>query len=207
MKERPILFNGEMVRAILAGTKIQTRRIAKLNASGRAQLKGKNWHVEDPDVGNACPLGQVGDRLWVRETWASPHACDHLPPRLMQNDTRFHYAATENRGGLLWRPSIHMPRCASRITLEVTSVHIERLQEISRSDAIAEGTEWNRCPTHQTIESMEAQHIARKIGMQAHCESDIDYVGGYRQLWNSIYKNWDENPYVWVIEFKKVDLA
>ena len=220
MKERPLLFNGEMVRAILAGTKIQTRRIAKLNASGRAQLKCKNWHVEDPDVGNACPLGQVGDRLWVRETFIQGWETnawgdiDRYDESGNEKPIKTWYRADgnidwEDADGEFcentpWRPSIHMPRSASRITLEITSVHIERLQEISRSDAIAEGTEWNRCPTHQTIESMEAQHIARKIGMQSHYESDIDYVGGYRQLWNSIYKNWDENPYVWVIEFKRI---
>ena len=175
--ECPILFNGEMIKAILDGRKTQTRRIVKLNDSERAQLNGKNWHLDDPNAVLACPLGQVGDRLWVRETWAGPHAYDHLPPRLVPANTRFHYAATEDRGGLLWRPSIHMPRVASRITLAITEVRLERLQQIRNCDCVLEGVD-------------DRLELARNK---------------FQSLWNQIYGNWDANPWVWVIEFKPIN--
>ena len=154
MKERPILFSAPMVRAILDGRKTVTRRIFKpdrmtwdangryttyamrggeLSTTGSGPFKPSSWL-------HYCPYGQPGeDRLYVRETWAAPHAYDHLPPRLIPQDARIHYAATEDRGGLLWRPSIHMPRWASRITLEVTGVRVETLGVISHEDALAEG--------------------------------------------------------------------
>ena len=124
----------------------------------------------------------------VRETWAAPHAYDHLPPRLIPKDARIHYAATEDRGGLLWRPSIHMPRAASRITLEVTGVRVERLQDISEADAIAEG-----CGMLKPY-SDHWQH--RDVAKEE-----------YRLLWESINGpgSWDANPWVWVIEFRRVE--
>lgn len=118
----------------------------------------------------------------MRETWAAPHAYDHLPPRLIPQSARFHYAATEDRGGLRWRPSIHMPRVASRITLEVTEVRVERLQAISRGDAMAEG-----CPF-------------------ANMAAGPDPRDWYRDLWNEINGAgaWDLDPFVWVVAFKVV---
>ena len=165
-----------MVRAILDGRKTVTRRIVKAR-----DLEWMDVHqgLREPDNAERCPYGQPGgDRLWVRETWAAPHAYDHLPPRLIPQDARIHYAATEDRGGLLWRPSIHMPRWASRITLEITGVRVERLQDISEADAISEGTPFP-------------------------CGG---WVGGYQKLWESIPGpgSWDLNPWVWVVEFKRV---
>ena len=180
MKERPILFSAPMVRALLAGTKTQTRRIVKAR-----DLEWMDVHqgLREPDNAERCPYGQPGgDRLYVRETWAAPHAYDHLPPRLIPQDARIHYAATEDRGGLLWRPSIHMPRWASRITLEVTGVRVERLQDISEADAIAEGVYTDpACPAYDA----------------------------YAQLWDEIngLGSWEANPWVWVVGFHRINGA
>ena len=199
MNERPILFNAPMIRAILANTKTQTRRIFKpdrmtwdangrytthamrggeLSITGSGPFKPSSWL-------HYCPYGQPGeDRLYVRETWAAPHAYDHLPPRLIPQDARIHYAATEDRGGLLWRPSIHMPRWASRITLKVASVRVERLQDISEADAIAEGV---RNSLH-----LPGGRFARE---------------NFEHLWWTINGDgsWESNPWMWVIEFKRVE--
>ena len=204
MKESPILFSAPMVRALLAGTKTQTRRIFKpdrmtwdangryttyamrggeLSTTGSGPFKPSSWL-------HYCPYGQPGeDRLYVRETWAAPHAYDHLPPRLIPQDARIHYAATEDRGGLLWRPSIHMPRWASRITLEITGVRVERLQDISEADAQAEGC---------------ALECMTPIGDDS--GSAIHGPGGYIALWESINGpgSWDLNPWVWVVEFRRL---
>lgn len=130
-----------------------------------------------------------GDRLYVRETWAAPHAYDHLPPRLIPKDARIHYAATEDRGGLLWRPSIHMPSWASRITLEITGVRVERVQEIDIADASAEGV------------TDTGSLILDKAGNE-----QGGPIAEYAVLWESINGpgSWEQNPWVWVIEFKPV---
>lgn len=216
MKERPIIFSGAMVRALLAGAKTQTRRVVKPQPA-------KGWAFEIPPVFGRitshhpkkgrfgvfvrhgvgtdfpmidlipCPYGQPGGggRLYVREAWAAPHAYDHLPPRLIPKDARIHYAATEDRGGLLWRPSIHMPRWASRITLEITSVRVERLQDISEADAQAEG--WTRRPEVST-------------DPQVHKEAARDW---FMDLWESINGpgSWEANPWVWVVDLRSVEVA
>ena len=209
MKERPILFNAPMIRAILANTKTQTRRIFKpdrmtwdangrytthamrggeLSTTGSGPFEPSSWL-------HYCPYGQPGgDRLYVRETWAAPHAYDHLPPRLIPQDARIHYAATEDRGGLLWRPSIHMPRWASRITLEITSVRVERLQDISEADAVAEGCKPIR------PELVQDGLIVRP-GRSA--------VEEFRLVWEQIHGggSWEKNPFVWVVTFRRIDHA
>ena len=209
MKEKPILFSGPMIRAILANTKTQTRRIFKpdrmtwdangryttyamrggeLSTTGSGPFKPSSWL-------HYCPYGQPGeDRLYVRETWAAPHAYDHLPPRLIPQDARIHYAATEDRGGLLWRPSIHMPRHASRITLEVTGVRVERLQDISEADAVAEGCKPIR------PELVQDGLIVRP-GRSA--------VEEFRLVWEQIHGggSWEKNPFVWVVTFRRIDHA
>ena len=209
MKERPILFSAPMVRALLAGTKTQTRRIFKpdrmtwdangryttyamrggeLSTTGSGPFKPSSWL-------HYCPYGQPGeDRLYARETWAAPHAYDHLPPRLIPQDARIHYAATEDRGGLLWRPSIHMPRWASRITLEVTGVRVERLQDISEADAVAEGCKPIR------PELVQDGLIVRP-GRSA--------VEEFRLVWEQIHGggSWEKNPFVWVVTFRRIDHA
>jgi hypothetical protein len=188
VKERPILFSAPMVRALLAGTKTQTRR----ELAPDLFVSGGGAVVRMVSVGPAttgiqevrCPYG--GSRLWVRETWAAPHTYDHLPPRLIPQDARIHYAATEERGGLLWRPSIHMPRWASRITLEVTGVRVERLQDISIADAMAEGV----VETNANLRGLEP------------C---MEWRYAYEDLWRQINgpDSWDANPWVWVIEFRR----
>jgi len=138
--ERPILFSGEMVLAILDGRKTQTRRIVKLNHAGRAQLDGHNWHLGDPNAIKACPYGRPGDRLWVRETWMPDHTQELIGAQEIWRDI-YHYRADipiDIASGMgRWRPSIHMPRVASRIDLLIKDVRTERLQQISTEDAVA----------------------------------------------------------------------
>lgn len=187
-----------MVRALLAGSKTQTRRIVKAR-----DLEWMDVHqgLREPDNAERCPYGQPGDqllcsghriggdRLYVRETWAAPHAYDHLPPRLIPQDASIHYAATEDRGGLLWRPSIHMPRWASRITLEVTSVRVERLQDIDLADALAEGISDTGALILDSAGNEQGGPIAE-----------------YAVLWEQINGSgsWAANPWVWAVEFKPV---
>ena len=207
MKYRPILFSGPMVRAILEGRKTQTRRVVtiprELHCEEGHSGPGSYMFLNDcPQEGVAflkCPYGVPGDRLWVRETWAAPHAYDGMPPRTIPGAANWHYAATEERGGLLWRPSIHMPRWASRITLEVVSVRVERLQSISAQDAVAEGIELERWKT--------GEYPAVDMGMEwdAHVLREA-----YRRLWESINGTrpgfaWADNPWVWAVEFKRVE--
>lgn len=176
-RERPILFSAPMVRAILDGAKTQTRRVCKLNV--RAGMP-------EPELQSllaCCPYGQPGDRLWVRETWAVSHAIDHLKPReVPRGASMVYYAATENTGGLLKRPSIFMPRWASRITLEITGMRVERLQDISRGDAMAEG-----CPFPNMANGADPRQW-------------------YADLWQQINGrgSWGTNPWVWVVAFRKL---
>ena len=184
MSERPILMSAPMVRSILAGKKTQTRRIVKGQYSGLPHMVGDDVAFLDkgrrtgPD--QRCPYGVPGDRLWVRETHCAFER-GHV-----------HYAADftrdpkgEREHGVRWTPSIHMPRWASRITLEITDVRVERLQEISEADAIAEGTAPYRLPVHPAREALR-------------------HVDGYAQLWDSINGagSWAANPWVWVVSFK-----
>ncbi len=197
MRERPILFSAPMVRAILAGTKTLTRRIVKMKTHHQIEERdnGTPWPwmydgERDADSWMACPHGVRGARLYVREAWAAPHAYDHLPPRLIPHDARIHYAATEDRGGLRWRPSIHMPRWASRITLEVTGVRVEQLQEISYEDARAEGVEfWRNDGTLTELPPCSEHRYA------------------FEDLWTSINgaDSWNANPWVWVVSFRRLD--
>ncbi len=212
VKERPILFSGEMVMAILDGRKTMTRRVIK----PQPEVKYANvWFNRDtrmfdfrrcsPWSSIRCPYGQPGDRLWVRETWQdfcpmwNGSWCGHGTLEGIKQDHRPVYKADpdelwlrgngdEKKPPCRWRPSIHMPRWASRITLEITDVGVERVQEISKGDAIDEGVlseghpEWDGNPDEP----------------QRH----------FRLLWDSINAKrgfgWDKNPFVWVISFKKV---
>ena len=207
-KERPILFSGEMVRAILDGRKTKTRRVVKhIPALG---APGEWCHRADTDdfkhiTGHChffCPYGVPGDRLWVRETWATCRYCNDRPPRETNNHgLPFWYAAdntvrytgaTEGGPGFMtrgnWRPSIHMPRWAIRIMLEIVSVRVERLNEISQVDAQAEGIQWQNCAW----------------GEQGRSHA----WAAYKDLWERINGpgSWAINPWVWVIEFKSVEV-
>lgn len=222
MRERPILFNADMVRAVLDGRKTQTRRIVKwrgLDESLNLQFSGlrpsneaKGWVIEAQSRTSSewrcqptpCPFGAPGDRLWVRETWSVvSHAfdddglmIDYKPDRpakavhekpfgngyysghaIYAADGGFTWGDDDGcvDGRSCWKPSIHMPRWASRITLEITGVRVERLQDISVADMQAEGMRWRE---------------------------EFPY------LWETIYgeESWKANPWVWVIEFKRVEV-
>lgn len=197
MTERPILFSAPMVRAIIEGTKTQTRRVVKLRHGADVVVtNGRVWKPARVDYAGYvdCPYGQPGDRLWVRETFAivprTAYRCSAgvqqvLRPDDDQDAAIFREGWTRSRGGFSWRSSIHMPRWASRILLEVVSVRVERLNDISERDCWAEGCEG----------------------------SDDDVTGGisgyneYAALWESINGagSWNSNPWVWVIEFRRIE--
>lgn len=222
MKERPILFSGEMVRAILEGRKSVTRRVIKpqpvlANDGLWDYWKGGEWQgAVDPGDGRfnfiqCCPYGMPGDRLWVREAWGSGdrfiYEGEQDPPRIVvyradgaamnyahDDDGYFIEAQDWNLNLVKWRPSIHMPRWASRITLEVVDVRVERVQEISDEDVLAEGVS-----------------ASQAVGVVVP-GSDITYPSlMFRDLWNSINAGrgfgWDADPWVWCVEFKRVEAA
>lgn len=189
MTERGMIFNGDMVRAILNGRKTQTRRPIKWKQTRFTEIgereDGSKWPWSEDaehacDFWHPCPFGAVGDRIWVRETWARYN--------IDQNSHDIAYRATtpadwpeEGR----WRPSIHMPRWASRILLEITDVRVERLNSISEEDAGREGYPAAPSP----------------YGGQ------MDKWLWFRQLWDGIYpeQSFKHNPWVWVISFKRVE--
>lgn len=178
MRERPILFSGPMVRALLDGRKTQTRRVVKpqpVDPFDGAQLRTA---VSAYALAGPCPYGEPGDRLWVRETWAKAGE---------QGDRVEYRADTADPKAGKWRPSIFMPSWASRITLEVESVRVERLQDISEADARAEGV----TPAPFT-----------KAGRAAH----LVHVEAFESLWGSINgpDSWAANPWVWVVAFRRV---
>lgn len=242
MKERPIIFSGPMVRAILAGQKTQTRRVVKVrDQRDHAVGEGFSWRpgpTRDqwwtfkpcderqclqgngdpiPEYATRCPYGAPGDRLWVRETWAveelgepeadvvvyradgqcrtwgrlyrpgdaepdQPRLYDSLPWGLRDLES----AQPNVRWIKRWRPSIHMPRWASRLTLEVTAVRVERVQEISMADCAAEGIP---CPD---------------LG-----DANEDPRPDFAALWDSINAKrghpWESNPWVWVVAFRRIE--
>lgn len=192
MTTRPILFSGPMVRAILAGTKMQTRRKLKFQEWNDAIIKRHPRQKAD------VPFA-VGDILWVRETWAAPHGFDTLKPSEIENGMPVHYAATaelggtNNLGGLIGRPSIFMPRWASRLTLEVTDVRVERLNDISHEDALAEGVTKIRDHCY-VIKGFDYD----TAGL---CHSSP--VTPYAKLWDHINGDgaWEANPFVVAVSF------
>ena len=199
MKERPILFSGAMGRALLADAKTQTRRVVKMESHQQIEQRddGRDWPwmydgERDADYWMACPYGQPGDRLWVREAWRAELTWNTTKPSEIPDEAALWYEAddqprnngrgTKFKGKL--RSSIHIPRAASRITLEITSVRVERLQNISEADAIAEGV---RNSLH-----LPGGRFARE---------------NFEHLWWTINGDgsWESNPWVWVIEFKRVE--
>ena len=196
MRSTPVIFSAEMVRAILDGKKTQTRRLIKsyISENIRSGMSPLEWE----SVKKICPYGTRKDKLWVRETFVLESQVEHdqNPP---YSDGRPiggyedswlmpHYRATDQTPDLMyegsdepnckWKPSIFMPRWASRICLEIEDIWIERLQDISEEDAADEG-----------------------------CNLvNGSYVNPYKNLWQSIYgdDSWSENPWVWVVKFIKV---
>lgn len=245
MKERGMIFNSEMVRAILDGRKTQTRRIMKVqpesNQLGLLLITdstkhsdiGKYHWAESNATGNhvrsklfSSPFGAVGERIWVRETWATlgnEEGCyvdweDNLCKGDERSAARIYRASCEQRPGDYglwsipddaywkphtkehkfdgaWRPSIHMPRWASRILLEITDVRVERLNAISEEDARAEGIIDGGCLNCGEPEPCGCAN------------PEPDATDAFAYLWQSIYgqDNWNANPWVWVIEFKRVE--
>ncbi|EBV2147828.1 hypothetical protein DN191_18350 [Salmonella enterica subsp. enterica serovar Mikawasima] len=206
MKERGMIFNGEMVRAILEGRKSQTRRVLgtyqdavkfcpewDVNGKQIFIVLGEKDHTGMNPVITAipCPFGQPGDRIWVRETFRVHSRATDVATLVYRASVRNSWTEQTHRVPVAvcnkpatpekWTPSIHMPRWASRITLEITDVRVERLNSITESDAEAEGV------------------------------TDTGFgdllVDGFRYLWKSIYgdDSWQANPWVWVIEFKRVE--
>ena len=250
-KDRPILFSAPMVRALLASTKTQTRRIVKPQPPADKQRSAwyepgiMGWAQEEVPAQHwhrvRSPYGQPGDRLWVREAWGyfDPDCSGenqdddegpgmHDSPDLMEEGNplrnfwrrRVAYRATweEPKYGIgpdkpaRWRPSIHMPRWASRITLEVTDVRVERLQDISEADAQAEGIERLPAPViggwsglnRFTLKGMGAGACAGLVSWNAPTATEL-----YQRLWTEINgpESWDANPWVWAVSFRRVESA
>lgn len=212
MKARPILFSAPMIRALLDGTKTQTRRIVKPQPSDDADFVNMTWettpegyqHFTSTDKwwdesGNCmaedivtCPYGMPSDLLWVRESYykdnrfKTAHKADCNEADFIKSNELLCIK-------LPWKPSIHMPRCVSRITLEVTSVRVERLQDISESDAIAEG-----------IIHLETDYDGQKwYGIPDLGHGYPSAQLAYKALWESINGegSWEANPWLWVIDF------
>ena len=194
MKERPILFSGPMVRAILEGRKTQTRRILKRKfpfgeiETTVTSLGGCPVHFPDGTWEYEwCPYGLIGQHLWVRETWRT---AQHPFPIGYPYEYRATAEADMTPVDGKWKPSIFMPRAASRITLEITNIRCEQLFAISESDAIAEGVE--KCPDGSY------KHYGKTPGKYNFARFS------YTSLWDQINGEgaWEQNPFVWVIEFK-----
>jgi len=215
MKERPIIFSGEMVRAILVGLKTQTRRPVKHSIPlGILKIDEALTHS---DIERMCPFGRLGSKLWVRETYRVAAASGYMPENGPNKyEATIEYKSTYERpingnrmgrtvelpemnfagnlrvdGGVAWRPSIHMPRWASRITLEITDVRAERVQEIREKDSRAEGIFIKSYGDYQRKNNVAFWQI---------------YRHAFKEAWNSIYgpDAWDRNDWVWVIEFKRI---
>ena len=204
VKERPILFSGPMVRAILEGRKTQTRRVIKPKHEffvddghdGINRVYYPCYVTGEPEPQEIlCPYGSVGERLWVRETWAVvPKVSDDGPKHKAKGDgTGATWRAdwNGNPSGFPWKPSIHMPRWASRITLEVTGVRVERLNDISEADAYSEGV---TIPSHYKFASNGRPNDRNEARVT------------FETLWESINgpESWPLNPWVWVVEFKRI---
>lgn len=201
--KRPILFNGDMVRSILAGQKTQTRRPIKppfeINAKG--YLTRPDWR--GGRLGPyPCPFGKPGDRLWVKETFCKYYASETWPePKALYRADGITLCATDSEGKKQrWTPSIHMPRALSRITLEITDIRVERVQDISEEDARAEG-----------IEALDGRFVSADL-----CDTarwyDMNMEDArciYAHLWDTLYAarglGWGVNPLVWVVTFKRVE--
>jgi hypothetical protein len=205
IKERPILFSGPMVRAILEGQKTQTRRIAK----------GERWIIAIQDtapadsLGQVCPYGAPGERLWVREnfrakSWSADGGWGEIEYQaggaLLIDGAPWSFADAypEKHPADRWRPARFMPRWASRLLLQIESVKVERLNDISEADAIAEGISPLSSPAGWWAGSERKGQV----------EGFPTAKDAYSDLWDKINgdrANWASNPWVWVVEFKKVE--
>lgn len=208
MKERPILFSTSMVQSILAGRKTQTRRIVKPQPVPATAQDGFKF-LTIPGLGaldeyivKKCPYGQAGDLLWVRETFHEVPADAGCEMEGDDNYTGWRYKATwkkSNYNG--WKPSIHMPKAAARIWLQVKEVKVERLHDISEDDAIAEGVKKIGSRWFHYAPSPELLDYAAETGGIPICKSPIV---SFASLWVSINgkENFDSNPWLWVIKYE-----
>ena len=223
MKERGMIFNGEMVRAILDGRKTQTRRPIKWKQTRFTEIgereDGSKWPWSEDaehacDFWHPCPFGSVGDRIWVRETFQGPLFDYDLMDNYCKDPTPFkkpefcvykadgvpapEFYDADDELHCCWRPSIHMPRWASRILLEITNVRVERLNAISEEDAEAEGIDMEALYDSQDCYDCIAGH---------NMTGRPTVTGAFKYLWESIYgeESWKANSWVWVIEFKRVE--
>jgi len=218
VKERGIIFSGEMVQAVLEGHKTETRRVVRpqpwLHCDTFIVPKWI-WRKENDPFDftdnlvdaliKCCPYGAIGDKLWVRETWAVSRLLDDVPPRELEFLTTNHdfpqgticyradsYNGTNPLRGK-WRPSIHMPRWASRLTLEVTDVRAERLRDITAEDIMAEGI---RCKMPGTTAQLYTGDLPQDKSLRT----------AFVRLWDSLNKKrgfgYATNPWVWVVEFE-----
>ena len=210
MTERPIPFSAEMVLAILAGRKTQTRRVMKVQPPADAVVtvehyfpmvsnrRGEDWygpeifgaHWQDDEKGLRCPYGAPGDLLWVREAWRAPSQYDDLPPSRLPPGVDVKYIADASAPwASRYRHARFMPRWASRITLRIADVRVERLQDISEDDARAEGVK------PFTVKGWNGENgvvmTAREV---------------FADLWNDMHGPgaWEANPWVWAISFERV---
>lgn len=219
MKETGLIFKSPLVRAILEGRKTQTRRVVK-----RLPLRiNRDANAMEIDVANIengefakrvpCPMGKPGDRIYVREKWNPDPPCDGTwcytqwagcrqgqiegVPERFRSPEHCNFEASWQGSPMTWTPSIHMPKWAARIWLEVTGVRVERLQDISEKDAIAEGIERTEdffdCPCWRDYSEPE--------GPDASVCPD-DPIGSFQTLWESTGGDWAANPWVWVVDFK-----
>ncbi|EAA9058618.1 hypothetical protein HAY23_003150 [Salmonella enterica] len=215
MKERGMIFNGEMVRAIIDGRKTQTRRIMKpqpANDIARGTFpntEAYGWvstmkHKFGSTTAHFCPFGQPGDRIWVRETFRVHSRATDVATLVYKSSERQSWTEQTHRVPVSvcnkpaviekWTPSIHMPRWASRILLEITDVRVERLNTISEKEARSEGVGRLREGFWKNYQPGWTQH-------------QISARGSFVTLWKSIYgdESWYSNPWVWVIEFRRIE--
>ena len=212
--ERGMIFNAEMVRALLSGRKTQTRRIIKPQpeATLSGSLSGK-W-LSRPlnglllpkieDIAIHCPFGSVGDRIWVREAFRVHSRATDVATLVYKASERNSWTEQTHRVPVAvcnkpatpekWTPSLHMPRLASRILLEITDVRVERLNAINEHDAQAEGVAKLRGGFWKHYQPGWTQH-------------QLSARGSFVTLWKSIYgdESWNSNPWVWVIKFKRIE--
>lgn len=214
MKERPILFGGPMVKAIIEGRKTQTRRVCKIEVCAGNEEDGDLSARKQYLALTSCSFGVVGDRLWVRETWRpqysdgpagrqfyiefpgdapiQPPNYGYVPPDSGYGQKIYEIWKSHNH----WKPSIHMPRWASRITLEITEIRVQRLQDITANDAVAEGVPDNMFDCYGPACPL----CCNTLGCKGTRE-------GFEDLWDSINGKkhpWESNPWVWAISFKRV---
>lgn len=223
MKETPILFSSEMVRAIIAGSKTMTRRVVKKQPNSKAThfkyspvWKLEPWVAEfqyhdspcwEITDSYKCPYGKPGDLLWVRETWFRGeddycrkemyYRADRGEVPLLVDGDGYMVVKKDGSPASPWKPSIHMPKTASRIWLQITDIRVERLQSITEKDALAEGIHQYEDGTFKNY--FDQSGMREQDGVEAHLAT-----GSFCSLWASIngIDSWRANPWTWVVSFR-----